>query len=125
MCIACVSRVPLQETMAHMLYYPPRNRYQQPLHTAPASAGPQGGPPRPHTQPLPPSSPWSRMATRSPAPSASRDFVYGPGELPPLLVKSHGGPTSAASTALNAQLQFWTSRGERPPPPRRSCGLEG
>lgn len=33
------------------------------------------------------------------------------GSLPPLLVVSHGGPTSAASSTLNAALQFWTSRG--------------
>lgn len=34
-----------------------------------------------------------------------------PGELPPLIVTSHGGPTSQASTALNLRTQFWTSRG--------------
>ena len=34
-----------------------------------------------------------------------------PGELPPLLVTSHGGPTSAASTTLELRTQFWTSRG--------------
>ncbi len=39
------------------------------------------------------------------------DFVAPPGELPPLLVKVHGGPTAMASSALNAELQFWTSRG--------------
>ncbi|MDQ4089392.1 MAG: prolyl oligopeptidase family serine peptidase, partial [Actinomycetota bacterium] len=33
------------------------------------------------------------------------------GELPPLVVTSHGGPTSQASTALNLRTQFWTSRG--------------
>ncbi|MGH9881363.1 MAG: S9 family peptidase [Pyrinomonadaceae bacterium] len=33
------------------------------------------------------------------------------GELPPLLVKSHGGPTSAAATALSLSIQYWTSRG--------------
>ncbi|HZE72384.1 MAG TPA: prolyl oligopeptidase family serine peptidase [Pyrinomonadaceae bacterium] len=32
-------------------------------------------------------------------------------ELPPLLVKSHGGPTSAASTMQSLSVQFWTSRG--------------
>ncbi|MFZ0708405.1 MAG: prolyl oligopeptidase family serine peptidase, partial [Terrimicrobiaceae bacterium] len=32
-------------------------------------------------------------------------------ELPPLLVKSHGGPTAAASTTLDLEIQFWTSRG--------------
>lgn len=34
-----------------------------------------------------------------------------PGERPPLIVRSHGGPTSAASPALNVGIQFWTSRG--------------
>jgi dipeptidyl aminopeptidase/acylaminoacyl peptidase len=34
-----------------------------------------------------------------------------PGDLPPLLVKSHGGPTSAASTRFNLGIQYWTSRG--------------
>ncbi|KJS09710.1 MAG: hypothetical protein VR73_01460 [Gammaproteobacteria bacterium BRH_c0] len=32
-------------------------------------------------------------------------------EKPPLLVMCHGGPTAAASTALNYKIQFWTSRG--------------
>lgn len=32
-------------------------------------------------------------------------------ELPPLLVISHGGPTSATSSALSLSIQFWTSRG--------------
>ena len=30
---------------------------------------------------------------------------------PPLLVKCHGGPTSAASSTLNLGVQYWTSRG--------------
>lgn len=33
------------------------------------------------------------------------------GERPPLLVLSHGGPTSAASSSLRLDIQFWTSRG--------------
>ncbi len=33
------------------------------------------------------------------------------GERPPLLVKCHGGPTSAASSTLNLGIQYWTSRG--------------
>ncbi len=33
------------------------------------------------------------------------------GELPPLLVLSHGGPTSAASSALSLDRAFFTSRG--------------
>lgn len=32
-------------------------------------------------------------------------------EKPPLLVKCHGGPTAATSTALDPRIQFWTSRG--------------
>ena len=38
--------------------------------------------------------------------------VEGPsGSKPPLLVKSHGGPTSQASFALDYRTQYWTSRG--------------
>ena len=33
------------------------------------------------------------------------------GERPPLLVMSHGGPTSAATNTLNPRYQYWTSRG--------------
>ena len=38
-------------------------------------------------------------------------FEAPEGELPPLIVRSHGGPTSAATSLLNYQIQFWTSRG--------------
>ena len=34
-----------------------------------------------------------------------------PGERYPLLVKSHGGPTAATSSAFDPRIQFWTSRG--------------
>lgn len=34
-----------------------------------------------------------------------------PGELPPLLVISHGGPTGAARSYLQLGVQYWTSRG--------------
>ena len=44
-------------------------------------------------------------------PPKNRDFAAPSGEKPPLLVKSHGGPTGAASTALDLGIQFWTSRG--------------
>jgi dipeptidyl aminopeptidase/acylaminoacyl peptidase len=33
------------------------------------------------------------------------------GELPPLIVESHGGPTSFSSSAFSMKRQFWTSRG--------------
>ncbi len=33
------------------------------------------------------------------------------GELPPLIVLLHGGPTACASAALKPAVQFWTSRG--------------
>ena len=41
----------------------------------------------------------------------NKDFVAPAGELPPLLVQSHGGPTGATSTALALPIQYWTSRG--------------
>ncbi len=41
----------------------------------------------------------------------NREYSAPPDEQPPLLVKSHGGPTSAASTTLNLGIQYWTSRG--------------
>lgn len=44
-------------------------------------------------------------------PPVSRDYEGPENELPPLLVKSHGGPTSAASTSFSLSIQFWTSRG--------------
>ncbi len=38
--------------------------------------------------------------------------LQGPvGECPPLLVRSHGGPTSNASGSLSMETAFWTSRG--------------
>jgi dipeptidyl aminopeptidase/acylaminoacyl peptidase len=41
----------------------------------------------------------------------NRDFVAPENERPPLIVISHGGPTSATSTVLNLTIQYWTSRG--------------
>lgn len=42
-----------------------------------------------------------------------RNLDYNPpdGELPPLIVITHGGPTAAAENALKLKIQFWTSRG--------------
>ena len=44
-------------------------------------------------------------------PPSNPDFQAPDGEYPPLMVKSHGGPTGAASTAFNLMIQYWTSRG--------------
>ena len=44
-------------------------------------------------------------------PPANKDYEGCDGELPPILVKSHGGPTGATSTGLNVAFQYWTSRG--------------
>ena len=41
----------------------------------------------------------------------NRDFSAPEETKPPLLLKSHGGPTAATSTALDMEIQFWTSRG--------------
>jgi dipeptidyl aminopeptidase/acylaminoacyl peptidase len=42
---------------------------------------------------------------------ASPDASGPPGERPPLIVMSHGGPTSEASPVFDLAKQFWTSRG--------------
>jgi dipeptidyl aminopeptidase/acylaminoacyl peptidase len=39
------------------------------------------------------------------------DFEGMPGERPPLLVMSHGGPTAGAPSGLVLSIQYWTSRG--------------
>lgn len=44
-------------------------------------------------------------------PPANPDFVAPEGELPPLIVQSHGGPTSHATPALDREFVYWTSRG--------------
>lgn len=44
-------------------------------------------------------------------PPKNKDYQAPEGELPPLLVKSHGGPTAAASSTFNLRIQYWTSRG--------------
>ena len=41
----------------------------------------------------------------------NRDYVASSDERLPLLVMSHGGPTSATSSALRLEIQYWTSRG--------------
>jgi dipeptidyl aminopeptidase/acylaminoacyl peptidase len=44
-------------------------------------------------------------------PPANADFAGPEGERPPLIVQSHGGPTSHATPALDREFAFWTSRG--------------
>ncbi|HEX8709532.1 MAG TPA: S9 family peptidase [Pyrinomonadaceae bacterium] len=44
-------------------------------------------------------------------PPRNQDYHAPEGERPPLLVKSHGGPTSASTTTLGLGIQYWTSRG--------------
>ena len=44
-------------------------------------------------------------------PPQNPDYQAPETDLPPLLVKSHGGPTAAAGNALSLKIQYWTSRG--------------
>jgi dipeptidyl aminopeptidase/acylaminoacyl peptidase len=41
----------------------------------------------------------------------NQDFAAPSGSRPPLLVMSHGGPTSATRSTLRFGIQYWTSRG--------------
>jgi dipeptidyl aminopeptidase/acylaminoacyl peptidase len=44
-------------------------------------------------------------------PPANADFVGPEGDKAPLIVVSHGGPTSMTQAQLSLGIQFWTSRG--------------
>ena len=44
-------------------------------------------------------------------PPRNRDYTAPAQEKPPLLVMSHGGPTSSSSSSLKYSIQYWTSRG--------------
>ena len=44
-------------------------------------------------------------------PPTNPGFKAPASEMPPLIVLSHGGPTSAASASFSLDIQFWTSRG--------------
>ncbi|HAV35755.1 MAG TPA: peptidase, partial [Massilia sp.] len=41
----------------------------------------------------------------------NKDYAPNDGELPPLIVIGHGGPTGMATSTLKLATQFWTSRG--------------
>ncbi len=42
---------------------------------------------------------------------ANKDYAAPEGERPPLIVETHGGPTSATGRAMRLDIQFYTSRG--------------
>ena len=44
-------------------------------------------------------------------PPTSPEHEGPPGERPPLVLRSHGGPTSSTSASLDLGVQFWTTRG--------------
>jgi dipeptidyl aminopeptidase/acylaminoacyl peptidase len=44
-------------------------------------------------------------------PPQNARFTGPPGDRPPLIVMSHGGPTAMHTSSLNVGVQWWTSRG--------------
>ncbi len=44
-------------------------------------------------------------------PPRNEDASGPEGEAPPLIVKTHGGPTAEATPSFDLEMQFWTSRG--------------
>lgn len=44
-------------------------------------------------------------------PPANAAYSAPEGEKPPLIVKSHGGPTGQSTKSLSLKFQYWTSRG--------------
>ena len=44
-------------------------------------------------------------------PPCNRDYAGPADQRPPLIVRSHGGPTAAAPTTMSLAIQYWTSRG--------------
>ena len=44
-------------------------------------------------------------------PPQNKEYDLPQNELPPLLIVTHGGPTSCSYTSLDLKIQFWTSRG--------------
>jgi dipeptidyl aminopeptidase/acylaminoacyl peptidase len=100
-------------------FYPPHNRDHTPPPDETANAPSLARGPRLPDEVEGPEARMPRSGLRldpigeaANAPSLARGPRLDPiGEKPPLLVMSHGGPTSAASSALNLKIQYWTSRG--------------
>jgi len=44
-------------------------------------------------------------------PPENKDYQGATGDHPPLLIFTHGGPTSETSSIFNLAIQYWTSRG--------------
>jgi dipeptidyl aminopeptidase/acylaminoacyl peptidase len=65
----------------------------------------------PHAEPITFPTSGGAMARALYFPPTNDGFEAPFGELPPLLLLSHGGPTSAASSALSLERAFFTSRG--------------
>ncbi len=63
-------------------------------------------------EPLPgPVPPESRWATGEAGGVQSWFYAVPEADLPPMVVMTHGGPTSAARSSYDRQVQFWVSRG--------------
>lgn len=64
------------------------------------------------SEPLPGAvAPTSRWADGEAGPIQSWFYAPVDATVPPLLVMTHGGPTSAHTSAYDRQVQFWVSRG--------------
>jgi dipeptidyl aminopeptidase/acylaminoacyl peptidase len=44
-------------------------------------------------------------------PPKNKDYTAQSGELPPLILITHGGPTAQNTSTFNLKIQYWTSRG--------------
>lgn len=65
-----------------------------------------GGAPLPY-----PVRPMSRWSEGEAGPVQSWFYPVAGSELPPMVVMTHGGPTSATDSSYDRQVQFWVSRG--------------